>query len=239
MFGYLLLGLASSLLLFAAGVGSGLVMPTAASAHQARSCLGGYDYGAINSAQFSDNEAKNRGTSATVSVVAPSKVSCQHITSVYGLHGQGFFEFGYLIGFTNCNGNTHYYTKPVGFWTAVNSNGVWVGCGVFGGKTRPPASSNHAFRASDINRNYYWGAWYDGHEWQPNGVLMDFNSSRNAVSMERATSSDTGYAKFTDMSEYHDVNGWTHWDNIGTGTDADPTYSPHYPNHHQAVYKHD
>ena len=64
--------------------------------------------------------------------------------------------------------------------------------------------------------------------------MLDFNTAVNGFSMERATSSDSGYAIFDDLSEYHEANHWSHWDNMSHNGDSDPDYNLHIINAYTA-----
>lgn len=162
----------------------------------------------------------NRG-----SLLVPNRnAACQQINSVYvqTLQG-GSFEFGWIIGWSNCAGyRTQFYHEPTAFAWWTNNNGTGS-CRVF--ETRTPSAGNyHQFRASDVDNNSYWGAWLNGVELQPNGVNMDFTQGLGAIGMERGDDADSGYTSFRNMQENHDSNGWTAWNNLSLNRDLDPDY---------------
>ena len=182
--------------------------------------------GSVSGVQVDDNPS--RGTRGDVRVVANDNVHCQHVNSVFAWNGNGGFEFGYVVGYSNCAGyrNT-FYSAPRPFWWAYNSQGGYVGCGVFTGRSLAQAQFD-TFRASDTNGNGEWGSWINGIELQPGGILLDFSTAANGFGMERGNGGDEGYSRFEDLSEYHVSNGWTHWDDLrlnGPTGDSDPDYN--------------
>ena len=42
--------------------------------------------------------------------------------------------------------------------------------------------------------------------------------------MERGASSDSGYARWNNLEEYHDGNGWSNWEDATKLVDNDPDY---------------
>jgi len=201
-------------------------------------CLNGGDYGALSMEQVDGYTFDSRGTRSHVAVIKPDNVHCQHVSSTYVWNGSGSFEFGYLIGYSNCPGfQGHYYVHPHRFWWAMYSTGAFRGCGVFSGSV--PEGTYQTFRGSDENGNYYWGAWYNGTNLQPSGVKLDFNQGMNGAGMERALSSDSGYSRFNQLSEYHDGNGWSYFDDLRVGVNRDPSYHFHEVNVHSGETVHD
>jgi hypothetical protein len=183
--------------------------------------------GRINAVQRDSYTYKARGTRASVGIIAPSGVSCQHIGSVFVFAGSGFFEFGYVIGYSNCSGHRgKFFKEPTLFWWAVNSRGQYVGCNVWE-TLHPLPGTMREFRASDLDANRYWGAWYIGKELMPSGVKLDFTEGANAAGMERGDANDNGYQRFESLSEWHPGSPgdhWSGWDNITQNRDIDPSY---------------
>jgi len=218
-----------------------LVLPTTVTPRSyaaSTACLDGGDYGTVGMTQVDAAAVTSRGTRSSVRVISPSTTDCQHVASVYIDNGRGGFEFGYVIGYSQCPGYTnHFYIHPHRFWWAYKSNGALVGCRVFAGNL--PEASYQTFRASDTDADYYWGAWYNGSNLTPNGVPLDFHEGVNVAAMERATSSDPGYARFNAMSEYHDGNAWSVWDDLSSAGDNDPDYHLRKINPHTGVIEHD
>jgi hypothetical protein len=157
-------------------------------------------------------------------VIVNDDVHCQHISSIYVRNGFGGFEFGYVVGYSNCPGyRGTFYVNPKPFFWAVDSGGGFAGCRVWTGRSLDQGTFQD-FRSSDINADYYWGSWLNGEELQPNGVLMDFSRGKNGFGMERGNPGDDGYSRFNELNEYHDGNGWTRFDDLRLLVDNDPKY---------------
>ena len=186
------------------------------------SCLNP-EYGAVSAKQVDAYTFTSRGTRSDVRVIDGAGVDCQHISSIFAWNGSGGFEVGYVIGYSNCPGHTgQFFVNPKKMYWAFNSQGTFVGCNVWEGASLPEATFQ-TFQGSDSNANGYWGFWYNGTNLQPNGVLLDFNSAMNGWGMERGDSSDDGYARFNELSEYHDnTPGWSRWDDQRLNSDSDP-----------------
>lgn len=208
-------------------------------AHASRSCLGP-DYGAINDYQGDANPSTNRGTRSQMRVIVTSSVDCQHVGSIYAAStsSQAGVEYAYLIGYSNCAaGGTIYYATPTPFYWAYNASGGFIGCQLFGDTVSD--GTDHEFRVSDVNDNGYWNVYFDG---TSEGVSIndDFNNADNAISMERATSNDSGYEKWVDLEEYKTgVSSWSVWDTNHCGADTDPNYSCHVIDNEASTFSHD
>ena len=157
-------------------------------------------------------------------LVPEGDAQCQRINSLYVQTTQGgYFEFGWVIGWSNCAGfrNQFYHeATPFAWWT--NNSGA-TGCRVFENRN-PDGDQYHNFRVSDLNSNTYWGSWLNGSELQPSGVNLDFSQGLGAVGMERGDAGDNGYTRFLNLTEYHDGNQWSQWDNLVQNVDTDPGY---------------
>ncbi|MFT4080993.1 MAG: hypothetical protein QM638_00255 [Nocardioides sp.] len=204
---------------------------SSASAEQGVACVNDGDYGQNVGVEqpnqtYSDD---SRGTRSQVWVAAGA--ACQRISSVYVRSSNltGSFEFGYLIGYSNCSPyRNHFYTEPTLFFWAINSDGSLVSCGVFSDR-HPTSKQYDAFRVSDTNGNTYWGSYFNGNELQSSGVDMNFSKGYNWVATERGAAADDGYTRFNNLAEYHDSNGWTSWDNAVGRYDTDPDYDVSTP----------
>lgn len=200
--------------------GSKALLPSAEAAGE---CLTP-EAGAVSAKQVDSYTWTSRGTRSDVRVINGDGVDCQHISSVFAWNGVGGFEFGYVIGFSNCPGHTgQFFNNPKKMFWAFNSQGSFVGCRVWENDSLPEETFQN-FRGSDINANGEWGSWYNGNELQPNGVLLDFSSAMNGWGMERGDRTDDGYARFNELSEYHDNGGWSRWDDQRLNADSDPDY---------------
>lgn len=185
-------------------------------------CIADGDYGQIGAIEDPGASVSNnsRGTISSM-LVASGPTPCQRISSIYVQTAQGgSFEFGWVIGYSNCTDRT--YSAPTMFCWARNNDGSRR-CGVWG--ARPLAQGQwDTFRVSDTDANTYWGSYINGESLQPAGVNMDFSQGYSITAMERGASTDSGRARWHNLSEYHDGNGWSSWDNAALGRDADPDY---------------
>lgn len=222
----------SDIAFFVGGVAlaAALVAPLGATTPEAAAAAPGCltpEAGAISAKQVDNYTWTSHGTRSEVRVINGAGVDCQHISSIFTWNGAGGFEFGYVIGYSNCPGHTgQYFTNPKKMFWAFTSQGSFVACNVWEGASLPEATFQ-TFQGSDTNANGYWGSWYNGNELQPNGVLLDFNSGMNGWGMERGDASDDGYARFNELSEYHDnTPGWSRWDDQRLNNDVDPDW--HY-----------
>lgn len=162
------------------------------------------------------------GTMADMWVPA-GPTTCQRVSSIYVTTGlsRGFFEFGVILGYSACNGVT--YTVPRLFYWATNSSGQRK-CGILPGQLAE--RQYDTFRASDLNRNTVWGGWLNGVELQPDGVDLDFSAGFSSVARERQLV-DNGFAKWTNLKEWHPTNSWTLWDDGTCLAESDPDYYCH------------
>jgi hypothetical protein len=198
-------------------------LPPAAANHASSTCLDSEE-GAIAAHQIDSYTWTSRGTQSNSWVILNDDVHCQHISSIYVWNGSGGFEFGYVIGYSNCPGyRGTFYQNPKPFYWAVDSGGGHISCRVWTGRNLPQATYE-VFRASDTNANYYWGPWLNGEELLPSGVLTDFRSGKNGFGMERGNPGDNGYSRFNELNEYHDSNGWSRFDDLRLMVDNDPKY---------------
>lgn len=169
---------------------------------------------------FSDN---SRGTRSSMKI--NKGAWCQRVSSIsiYRSGGGGYFEFGYVIGYSTCSGYTGTFrSKPTLFYWSVTNAGR-VRCKVWGQKHPIPGQYDR-FQVSDVNANTYWGSYWKGNALQPNGVSMDFADGLNLINMERGHIKDSGNARFNSLTEYHDGNGWSRFDNLRRDSDSDPDY---------------
>jgi hypothetical protein len=226
-------------------VGVGVVSPTsllpAAYADMPKSCLDahtgrGDDYGQIDAEENDGSTSDDlRGLNSDVWVAASAE--CQRISSVFVFSPSynGFYEFGYVLGWSTCSGN--YYQDPTVF-SVWEPNSGRIDCTVWG-SNHPSDGQTHNFRASDVNANTYWGGYLDGDALQPDGVNLDFARGHGGINMERGHPNDSGYADFQDIEEYHDGNGWTFTDDIDETVDIDPDYHLDVVNEHHGEMVHD
>lgn len=172
--------------------------------------------------------------------------SCQRVSSVAVLvpGTPGGFEFGYLIGWwgnLNCAGvdENHFYQRPTLFALGIDTDGDYY-C-LFWENRHPTEAQYDYFRASDTNKNSYWGGFWNGTEQNPDGFNMDFSAGVAVVNMERGAASDSGYARFDYIEEFHyQGNLWTYTDDLRRGNENhDPDYHIEFPNQHTAKMLHD
>jgi hypothetical protein len=123
-----------------------------------------------------------------------------------------------VVGWSNCT--RKYYQNPTLFYVSRTDSGL-SRCHVW--EDRHPRSGQYDyFRVSDLNANSYWGSYFNQEELQPNGIDMDFSRGFNGIGTERGHSNDSCYARWSDLQEYHDSNGWTTWNDPSPGVDRDP-----------------
>jgi hypothetical protein len=65
--------------------------------------------------------------------------------------------------------------------------------------------------------------------------VLDFNRGIGVVNMERGHWDDLGYARFDDIHEYHDGNGWSLTDDMQVWYDHDNGYNFTAPNAYTAL----
>jgi hypothetical protein len=199
-------------------------------------CVANGDYGTIAGVEDPSDSTSDdiRGTRSDVQTPA-GPTSCQRISSVYvQTAAGGGFEFGWVIGYSNCSGST--YAHPHLFYWGQYANGTHT-CGML--SPVPSEGTTHSMRVSDTDGNTYWGAYYQGTQLQPNGVNMDFAKGFSIVAMERGGSNDSGAARWNNLEEYHDGNAWTNWDNASNGGDYDPAYHFNRVNAYTVAVVHD
>lgn len=188
-----------------------LIAPAEAAAPA--SCLNP-EYGNLLSVEdvYATQSDDSRGTRSNVWIVDGAQ--CQRISSIYiQPPAGGGYEFGYLVGYSSCAGYTgKFYSEPVLFFTSFTSNGQKQ-CAVWQHRDVVPGQYDY-LRASDVDGNTYWGGYFNGFEMQPNGVNLDFAKGFNYAGAEQGDANDNGFARFNDLDEYHDGNGWSNWDDF-------------------------
>jgi hypothetical protein len=197
-------------------------------------CVANGDYGQVGAAEDPSNTTSDdiRGTRASVRI-GNGPTPCQRISSIYvqSPTGGGLFEFGWVIGYSNCSNQT--YSHPhLFYWSIQRSTGASQ-CRVWTSPT-PTEAQYDTLQVSDTNANSYWGSYFNGGNLQPNGINMDFARGWSTVAMERGGTNDDGYARWNELSEYHDGNGWSYWDNGTQVVDNDPAYHLEMLNVHSA-----
>jgi hypothetical protein len=219
---------------FAAGAGAlfasaALWFPDAVAATASASvpaCIANGDYGQVAGIEDPNSSVSDdsRGT-FSANHIAAGPTNCQRISSIYVFSPDfsGDFEFGWVLGWSNCSQTS--YVHPHLFYWAHTQSGTST-CKVWSSPT-PTEGNDDAMRVSDTNANTYWGSYFLGNALQPNGVNMDFSRGWSIVGMERGASSDSGYAKWSELQEYHDGNGWSYWDvpTAWSVNPRDPNYS--------------
>lgn len=197
-------------------------IPTATAA--APRCIQNGDEGAIATVEdLGGSASDNSRATRSKMFVGRGPTPCQRITSlyVYSPTFNGGFEFGWVIGYSNCSGVT--YRRPTLFYWAYLNTGERKGCHVWGGR-HPKGGRYYRFRVSDINANTYWGSYYRGNALQPHGVNMDFARGWSGAAMERGGRRDHGQTRWNLLNEYHDGNRWSRWDDADLAADRDPRY---------------
>ncbi|MGI8522193.1 MAG: hypothetical protein ACR2K3_02635 [Nocardioides sp.] len=138
--------------------------------------------------------------------IANGPTGCERISSIYVYSPtyNGSFEFGWLIGWNNINDKT--YGTPRLFWHSETAGTHSVQRGIWSLSNIPTPGQDDTFRVSDENANTYWGAYWQGNPLQPAGVNMDFSRGHSVVGMEHIIGTDSGWARWQNLDEYHDGN---------------------------------
>lgn len=169
------------------------------------------DFGQVGAIEAPGKKSSKKigGTRSKV-WIPPKKTRCQRIGSiyVYSKSESGLFEFGYVVGYFSCSRQT--YHRPRLFYYARSNRGG-SSCYVFGRLPKPRQFDT--LTGSDKNGNTVWGAYFNGHQLQPDGVDLDFKRGKSLVAVERATRRDSSKAKFNKIRKY--LKGrWTRWDRL-------------------------
>lgn len=176
---------------------------TGGQANAVAACLGDGDYAAKGGRETGTASALNaRGTRAKL-YVPSGGVNCQHIASIYVGRSNGWAEFGFVRGWSNCTvggADDTKYGRPTLFAWYRLASGQASTCKVYSGQQ--PAAGWHTFRISDTNGNYEWGPWFNGNELETSGPVLDFNSGVSYVAMERGEVGDPGTAHWRAINEY-------------------------------------
>jgi hypothetical protein len=147
---------------------------------------------------------------------------CSRVSSLVVVSGQpnGFVEFGWLLGYSTCNGN--YYSSPRYFvWWRPN-NGP-DDCEIL---TNGPAGTYVTMALRDENQDTNWAALKGGV-----GVFsLDVNFDRGigATNGERDCTCDSAYAHFKSL--HWQVSGgstWLDWTSPTLYCDTDPGFRWH------------
>lgn len=193
-----------------------------ASAAPGQSCYGQVAYN-VEGQDYGDTT--QRGIQAKV--WGASTYFCLRVSSmqVNGPHDgenndRQFVEWGWILGW-GCDGN--YHTNPTLFYTWNNWNGGSYHCAVTTQTVVASGSSYRLLRLSDINGNTVWGGYTESttEQWSKD---LDFSYGRSLINGERDNTGDIADAHFSAITEYHDSNGWSNYDNLVTRYDNDPGF---------------
>lgn len=83
----------------------------------------------------------------------------------------------------------------------------------------PTDNTYDTYSVSDVNTANSWQFFWNGTSLGTKSY--DFTQGYNVIGTERKTG-DGGRAKFHDLKEYHDGNGWTVWNTLSLYKDNDP-----------------
>jgi hypothetical protein len=154
--------------------------------------------------------------------VYPTAQYCQRISSVYSASSAGgFYEFGWIKGYSRCPGYTNWYDNATTFVWARDADG-YTQCAVFNGQ-HPSMGSFHNFRVSDSDQNLVWKSILDGVEQTNAARITDFYNGQVIVGAERAKIDDVMLAHFTDIRNLKAGN-WTLTTTLSGYDDSDPNY---------------
>lgn len=186
------------------------------------SCVADGDYGQVGGKEDATLSTGPFSRGVRSKMYAGGTATCQRISSIYiqAPNQNGFVEFGWVLGWSNCSSTTNAVPRLF-YWVRNQHTGV-EHCGVLSG-TNPTPGTSAIYRIEDTDANTQWKALYNGAGVQ-SGIDVDFARGWPLVAMERGASSESGYALWDELFEFHDSNGWTQWDHPSVFVDSDPTY---------------
>lgn len=157
---------------------------------------------------------------------------CARITSRNIINGNGFFEYGWVLGWDACGTSNDYRDIPFGFVAYAPINGAYRCVDI--GTMNNNVWRNMAVR--DQNSDTVWAAYKDGV--QVFSVNLNFDRGTGHTLGERKNSSDTALAHFKELQWMVAGNqSWLSFSDLDPGPDDDPThYCVHVSNTEQRVY---
>jgi len=181
------------------------------------------DYGAVGGKEDATLPTGEWSRGTRSKMYTGGTATCQRISSIYiqSPTRKGFVEFGWVVGLSKCTGTTN--TVPRLFYWVMNERTGIDHCKLFS-TINPTPGQSAVYRISDTNGTTTWNAVYNNTTVQ-SGIDVDFGRGWPLVGMERGSSTDSGYALWDELFEYHDDNGWTSWDHPSQFLDTDPTYN--------------
>jgi hypothetical protein len=193
-------------------LGVGLLTGASATDSAPPGCPRNPDYGDTGGQETLQTVAHHWESRATRSDVwiADDGANCQRISSIYvvSLNGVSTFEFGYVVGWSNCD--DYFHPLPTLFyWSQVTA--TTYSCGTY--PTHPTGGQYDQFTAAGLAggatfRGYYEGTDYTG------GIPTTFAEGADWIGQERSFSSDACYARFGNLEEWHSTFGWSAFDKL-------------------------
>lgn len=162
------------------------------------------------------NEGTHKGIKSNV-WFANGNDDCNRVSSIAGVKSNGFVEYGWVLGYSGCDGQ--YYTQPRTFTWWKPTNGA-SNCNVLG-----PASGGQwvNLAISDENENDAWVAERDGS--YVTGMIVDFHKSTILTNGERDCTCNTAKAEFKDLKKQTaGDSGWSDWQDPDPYVDNDPDF---------------
>ncbi len=165
------------------------------------------------------NEGKHKGIKSNV-WFGNGNDDCNRVSSIAALKSNGVVEYGWVLGYSNCDGQ--YYTQPRTFTLWKPTNGA-SNCNVLG----PGPSGDWVNLAiSDENENDAWVAERDGS--YVTGMIVDFHKATIVINGERDCTCDTAKAEFKDLKKQTaGDSGWSDWQDPNHYFDNDPDFHSH------------
>lgn len=157
---------------------------------------------------------------------------CGRITAHTVINGNGFFEYGWILGWDFCGAANNYRDIPFGFVAYAPINGSYNCIDI--GTMNNNVWRNMAVR--DQNSDTVWGAYKDGV--QVHQVNLNFDRGTGFTLGERKNTSDTAFAHFKALQWMVAGNqSWLNFSDLDPGPDDDPThYCVHISNTEQRVH---
>jgi hypothetical protein len=173
------------------------------------------------SGDYQFNLHGERGDVYLGSALYCNRVSSLAIMSSFdSLNDRVFVEFGWVLGWSNCDNN--YYSNPRLFiwWSGIgDGNGKKCHILASGG----PGDEIHKMRVGDVDGDNEWNAYFDNVLLPASTVTTNFSTGEGRLNAERSNTSDSEYAEWLNMEEYS-AGAWRSFANVRYLYDTDPDF---------------
>jgi hypothetical protein len=144
---------------------------------------------------------------------------CNRITSIAVVTpgGNGYVEWGWVLGYSSCNGQ--YYTNPRTYTWWKPTNGASA-CAVWGSASQ---STYYSLSLADANSDTVWLVKRDGST--VGTINVNFDRGNQVTNGERDCTCDSAWAHFKSlMWQVAGQSSWTNWTDPTFLYDNDPDY---------------